>query len=188
MNVPCRATTRLALLALAPMVLGACTLVGGVQPPSGPAPMPEVERRAAEPGPAPEADTGNQSSAVRLAAGVVDLAMESIGTPYEWGGTDANGFDCSGLIQFAYGRFGIQLPRTSSRQLGAGTPVVPIADLLRPGDILGFSGTRGGRANHVGLYVGQGRFIHSSSSGVRVSTLRTPYWQDLIVAARRIVE
>lgn len=119
---------------------------------------------------------------------MVDVALESIGTPYEWGGTGANGFDCSGLIQFAYERFGIRLPRTSAGQIRSGFSVDPVPGRLHPGDILGFSDGRGGKTSHVGLYIGADEFIHSGSDGVRISTLRSPHWRERLVAARRIVE
>ena len=123
-----------------------------------------------------------------MALSVVETAFEAIGSPYQWGGTSANGFDCSGLIQYSYDRFGIDLPRISRDQLRAGSPVELRVQALVPGDILGFSAAVGGESTHVGLYVGDGQFIHSSTSGVRVSDLREPYWQQHFVAARRIVQ
>lgn len=172
--------SRLLLLAIVPMGLGACTMVGGgVRPEMRPAP--------AEMAPTPDADDGERA-ADGLTARVVEIALESIGTPYEWGGTDANGFDCSGLIQFAYGKFGIRLPRVSRDQIRSGSPVGPEPALLRPGDVLGFSSDASRRTSHVGLYIGGDEFIHSGSNGVRVSTLRNPYWQEHLVAARRIVD
>jgi cell wall-associated NlpC family hydrolase len=187
-----RLARRVALAAL-PFALGACTLVGGVQPAPSPVGMPE---RAPVAGPAPpmasasarSPDRAAASPADVVAAGVVDVALESIGSPYEWGGTDANGFDCSGLIQFAYGAYGIRVPRTSAAQMRAGQRVEPVPGLLRPGDVLGFSDGRSGKTSHVGLYIGGDDFIHSGSSGVRVSNLRNPYWRQTLVAARRIVE
>lgn len=186
-----RVGRRVALAAM-PFALGACTLAG-VQPAPAPVGVPEraplalpahATTAASARAPAPSAS----SAAELIAAGVVDLALESIGTPYEWGGTDANGFDCSGLIQFAYGKYGIRLPRTSAAQMRAGQRVEPVPGLLRPGDVLGFSDGRSGKTSHVGLYVGGDEFIHSSSSGVRVSNLRNPYWRQTLVAARRILE
>jgi cell wall-associated NlpC family hydrolase len=122
-----------------------------------------------------------------IATAVVETAFEAIGSPYKWGGTSANGFDCSGLIQYAYGQYGIDLPRISRHQLGRGTPVEVRVEALEPGDVLGFSAVVGGEPTHVGLYVGDGRFIHSGSSGVKVSDLREPYWQRHFMAARRMV-
>jgi cell wall-associated NlpC family hydrolase len=118
---------------------------------------------------------------------VVETALDAIGAPYQWGGTSANGFDCSGLIQYSYGRYGIALPRVSQDQLLRGSPVSLDRSALRPGDVLGFSQELGGKATHVGLYIGEGRFIHSSSTGVRISDLREPYWQRHLIAARRMV-
>jgi len=127
------------------------------------------------------------------AADVVRTALDAIGTPYQWGGTAENGFDCSGLIQYAYGRHGIRLPRTSHEQARAGLEVKKNLDELRPGDILLFSGAPGGGITHVGMYVGEHKFIHSSSSGVRLSFLDPEdpeggYWIPRWVGARRILE
>lgn len=126
-------------------------------------------------------------SANETAIAVVETAYAAIGTPYLWGGNGGNGFDCSGLIRYAYGEFGIHLPRISRDQLREGDPVDLRIESLRPGDVLGFSTVVGGEATHVGLYVGDGEFIHSSTSGVRISDLRTPYWQQHFMAARRMV-
>jgi cell wall-associated NlpC family hydrolase len=68
-----------------------------------------------------------------------------------------------------------------------GSEVERTVEALRPGDVLGFSAVIGGEATHVGLYVGDGEFIHSSTRGVRVSDLRDPYWQQHFIAARRMV-
>jgi cell wall-associated NlpC family hydrolase len=124
---------------------------------------------------------------VEITTGVVETALRAMGTPYQWGGTDANGFDCSGLIQFAYAQHGIQMPRVSREQLRSGRAVEPEMGILLPGDVLGFSGEAGGKASHVGLYLGQGDFIHSSPRGVVLSNLDNPYWRQHFIAARRIV-
>jgi NlpC/P60 family protein len=138
------------------------------------------------PPPAPPATiTGN-------AADVVQTAIESLGTPYIWGGTEDNGFDCSGLVQYAYGQHGIRLPRMSRDQARAGAEVPPVIDALRPGDVLLFSARPGGGVTHVGMYVGELKFIHSSTRGVKLSRLdpQDPeggYWLDRWVGARRII-
>ncbi|HXI33843.1 MAG TPA: NlpC/P60 family protein, partial [Gemmatimonadales bacterium] len=77
------------------------------------------------------------------AADVVHTALDALGTPYQWGGTAANGFDCSGLIQYAYGQHGVRLPRTSRDQAGVGSTITPVVEALQPGDILLFSATPG---------------------------------------------
>lgn len=130
----------------------------------------------------------------RLADSVIATATEVMGRPYEYGGTgdDGGGFDCSGLIQYAYARHGITLPRRSIEQAREGTKVDKSYEALRPGDVLTFS-NRGGPVTHVGLYVGEGKFIHSATRGVQMSVLSgdDPYgrwWYVRWVGVRRIVE
>ncbi|HXJ30383.1 MAG TPA: C40 family peptidase [Gemmatimonadales bacterium] len=124
---------------------------------------------------------------------VVETALDVLGSPYQWGGTADNGFDCSGLIQYAYARHGIRLPRTSRDQALAGNPVSMVVDSLLPGDILAFAGRVGGSVTHVGMYVGEGKFIHSSSTGVKLSRLDAndpegSYWIPKWIGARRLVQ
>ena len=130
----------------------------------------------------------------RLADAVIATATEVMGRPYEYGGTGdgGGGFDCSGLIQYAYGRHGITLPRRSVDQAREGTAIEKSYDALRPGDVLTFSNS-GGPVTHVGLYIGEGKFIHSATRGVQVSVLSgdDPYgrwWYVRWVGVRRIVE
>jgi cell wall-associated NlpC family hydrolase len=129
-----------------------------------------------------------------LLGDVVSTALEEMGQPYVWGGTGDGdgGFDCSGLIYFAYGKYGVRIPRTAQGQSEAGVPIRRDIDALIPGDILTFS-ENGDRVTHVGLYVGEGRFIHSASSGVRLSRLAQDdsygkYWLARWQGVRRIVE
>lgn len=127
------------------------------------------------------------------AADVVHTALDALGTPYKWGGTAANGFDCSGLIQYAYAQHGIRLPRMSRDQATAGNEVPPVVEALKPGDILLFSARPGGGVTHVGMYIGEQKFIHSSNSGVKLSRLEVhdpegTWWLARWVGARRIRE
>ena len=125
---------------------------------------------------------------------VVRVAEGEIGRRYRLGGRGdpGDGFDCSGLIQYAYARFGVTLPRRSADQARAGRAVDQRVDALRDGDILTFS-SGGGRVTHVGLYMGDGRFIHSASSGVQISRLSIEdpngrWWHRRWVGVRRVVE
>ena len=166
--------------------LGACTMVGAPEPAPARGPAPSV---VAAPTPAPRNTAGHAPTpATTVTSQVVSVALESIGTPYLWGGTGEDGFDCSGLIQYAYAQSGILLPRVSWAQILAGSPVPADPEMLRQGDVLGFSDGRSRSTDHVGLYIGGGDFIHSSSSGVRVSSLDNRYWETRLVAARRIVD
>ncbi len=133
-------------------------------------------------------------TAAALRRAVIASATDAMGRPYRYGGTgeDGAGFDCSGLIQYAYAEHGIELPRTSAEQAKEGRTVDRSLDALAPGDLLTFS-SRGGPVTHVGLYLGDGRFIHSATQGVQVSRLseEDPYgrwWFTRWVGARRIIE
>ena len=104
----------------------------------------------------------------------IKLASHFIGTPYEWGGASPGGFDCSGLLQYTWGKLGVNIPRTTYDQWKVGQPVAPNA--LRPGDAVFFKGSdsQGGLPGHVGMYIGGGRFIEAPHTGstVHISNLR----------------
>ncbi len=143
--------------------------------------------------PPPPVAGDSQTAPLTLADSVIATATEAMGRPYEYGGTGENGegFDCSGLIQYAYAKHGIVLPRRSTDQARQGTKVDRKLERLRPGDLLTFS-NRGGPVTHVGLYVGQSRFIHSATKGVQISTLSAvdPYgrwWYRRWVGVRRVI-
>jgi cell wall-associated NlpC family hydrolase len=105
----------------------------------------------------------NEASAV--AGGVVGAAMSKLGSPYSWGATGPDAFDCSGLMFWAYQQMGKSIPRTSSAQIAGGTPVS--RDQLQPGDIVGyFSGV-----SHVGMYIGDGKIVHASDYGIPVQVV-----------------
>jgi hypothetical protein len=136
-------------------------------------------------------DSGATPENARVAADVVRTAIGVMGTPYTWGGDDTNGYDCSGLIQYAYGQHGIILPRISRDQARMGRAVERRLEALRPGDILGFS-VEGDQITHVGLYVGEGEFIHSATGGVKLSSLSatdgdSAWWRRHWTVARRLL-
>jgi cell wall-associated NlpC family hydrolase len=173
----------------------------GDQPPAVPesplpeSPLPSRENPVTVPqDPQPEVEPGAFSppdETTRVLEAVVQTATRAMGTPYKWGGRGEGGFDCSGLIQHAYGEHGIPLPRRSVDQAKSGQPVERVVGALRPGDILTFS-TREGPVTHVGLYVGGDQFIHSASNGVQLSRFSNddPYgrwWWERWVGARRVL-
>jgi hypothetical protein len=92
---------------------------------------------------------------------VVALARQQLGRRYVFGGTTPRGFDCSGFTQYLARSFGINLPRTAAQQARVGQEIPRDRSLLRPGDLLTFG--RGGRVTHIGVYVGNGRYVHASS-------------------------
>lgn len=121
-------------------------------------------------------------------ADVVVHAIGFVGVPYRRGGESAeHGFDCSGFVQVAFQQsLGVSLPRSAAEQAHA-TSVINRSDLL-PGDLVFFN-TLGSRFSHVGIYVGEGRFIHSPRSGarVRLESMQTTYWNRRFTGARRVV-
>jgi len=115
---------------------------------------------------------------------VIATARRMLGTPYRYGGADPSGFDCSGLVSYAYRSVGISVPRTSGEQFRQSRPVA--TDKLRSGDLLFFR-LSPPKVSHVAIYDGGGRFIHAPSSGKQVSyaSLENPYWRKHLVAAGR---
>jgi len=116
---------------------------------------------------------------VPLGVRAVVYAKRFIGSPYSYGGSSPSGFDCSGFVRYVYERFGIELPHSSYADFGLGRRVSRAA--LRPGDLVFFSG-RG----HVGLYVGDGRFIHAPHSGTRVQISSLADYGSSYDGARRV--
>ncbi len=116
---------------------------------------------------------------------VIQNAMQYLGVPYVWGGTSPYGFDCSGYVQYVYANAGVSLPRTADVQYEVGTPIS--RGNLIPGDLVFFSTYTYG-ASHVGIYVGEGNFIHASSSrGVTISSLYDSYYSSVYIGARRVM-
>jgi len=115
----------------------------------------------------------------------VVYAREMLGKPYRYAGDTPAGFDCSGLVRYSYGRAGVSLPRDTQALRRYGVPVS--TRTLRVGDLLFFD-QEGKKASHVGMFLGDGRFIHAPSSGGRVRTdsLEAEFWKKHFVEARRI--
>jgi len=128
----------------------------------------------------------NDSSARQSIGGrIASTGVAYRGVPYVWGGASPRGFDCSGFVMYVYGKNGVQLPRTADVQFAAGRRVV--GSDVRPGDVLFFQTYERG-ASHCGIYLGQGQFVHASSSqGVMVSRVTEQYWRLRYLGARRFI-
>lgn len=117
------------------------------------------------------------------------LAEDYIGVPYRYGGRDPQkGFDCSGLTWYVYQRQGLKLPQTSRDQLKAGRKVNKAK--LSPGDLVFFRNVKSRRVDHVGIYVGQGRFVHAPGAGKKVERrdLSEKYYKSAYYSARRVAD
>jgi cell wall-associated NlpC family hydrolase len=126
---------------------------------------------------------GIVSRSTAIATSLTRSAMRFIGTPYVFGGTRTSGFDCSGYVQHVYAMLGIHLPRTADAQFDAGRRIAAI----KPGDLVFFH-TYAPGVSHVGIYLGNSKFIHSSSThGVAISSLHNAYWAPRYLGAKRVV-
>ena len=112
------------------------------------------------------------------------IAVREVGVPYRWGGASpAAGFDCSGLVYWAYGRLGIELPHSSYALYDQGRRVA--RSRMKAGDLLFFSGL-----GHVGIYIGRGRMVHAPHSGTRVQVVRlgSSSYGARLIGVRRVVK
>ena len=118
---------------------------------------------------------------------IAQYALQYVGCPYVYGGSSPSGFDCSGFTTYVMKHFGYSINRTASGQMDNGTSVSK--SQLQPGDLVFFnSGNSSKRATHVGIYTGNGQFVHASTSttGVIVSDLNSSYYSSTYVGARRL--
>lgn len=115
---------------------------------------------------------------------IIALAKQFIGVPYVFGGTTPSGFDCSGFLQYVFKQYGINIPRLADEQFLLGEAVR--TSQLLPGDLVFFSTYLPG-ASHCGFYVGDGKFLHASSSkGIRIDSLDNEYWKPKFLGGKKI--
>lgn len=165
-----------ALALLGSLVLGACATTRAV-----PRPYPGMPAAAGTT--QPSADAGG----VPARASAVATAESLLGAPYRSGGTEPDGFDCSGFVQYVFARAGLALPRSVREQWQAGTPIDRAN--IEAGDLVFFA--IGGReVSHVGIALDAGAFVHAPSTRgvVRVERLEAEYWSRRYAGARRVTE
>lgn len=116
---------------------------------------------------------------------IVSTAQQFMGVPYVFGGTTPSGFDCSGLLQYVFKLNGVNIPRLADEQYNLGKEVK--RSQLVAGDLVFFTTYTAG-VSHCGIYVGDGKFLHASSSrGVRIDSLDNEYWKPRFIGARKVV-
>jgi cell wall-associated NlpC family hydrolase len=177
-------------LLLAPLLAGGCASLPG-PPASEPLPLPEAPAAAVEFLPPQASPPSAQSLAVPGAGSDIAMrALAHVGVRYRYGGnTPETGFDCSGLVRWVFrDQSDIQLPRASRDMSLMAAPAVDAGSLVA-GDLVFFR-IDGRRVSHVGIYVGEGRFVHAPSRGgkVRVDRLDDRYWSRRYAGARRVLE
>ena len=127
--------------------------------------------------------------ATKQSSNVLSRAVNVLGTPYRWGGSSpSKGFDCSGLVKYAFNDVAaVDLPRTSNAMASGHGQKVERKD-LKPGDLLFFN-IKSRKVNHVAIYLGNDRFIHAPRRGkaVSIDTLKKPYWDNHYVVAKRVL-
>jgi murein DD-endopeptidase len=166
--MPARPSRAIALLAILAAVAAGC------------ATAPRESAHTSEAHPASRAERTTAPAGEALARDAIAL----LGAPYRFGGATPRGFDCSGLVFYVHDRAGVFVPRTALAQRRAAAPVT--FDALAPGDLVFFR-MRGGKVDHVGVFVGDGRFVHAPRSArpVSLERLDDPFYRSRLVAAGR---
>jgi cell wall-associated NlpC family hydrolase len=165
------------------LVTGSGCVSSGVTP--RPQPFPGAAPPS-EPTLSPESPPSTVPGAPTAADALVETALSFLGIPYVFGGEDPqSGFDCSGLVQFVFAQYSVDVPRTVGDQFRIGIPV-RLAD-LRAGDLVFFS-TTGPGPTHVGIAVSRDQFIHAPATNgvVRIEPVDSTYWHERFVGARRV--
>ena len=131
---------------------------------------------------------GQSKDVQALAEELVTLAMDYIGCPYRWGGCGPSSFDCSGFVCYVFEQFGYSLERVANDIYQENGKEVGLGD-LRVGDVVCFTNTYSTRAacSHVGIYIGDGQFVHASERGVKISQLDGDYYLDHFLCGKRIL-
>lgn len=126
-------------------------------------------------------------AATSVWTGPVEQALSLLGTPYRLGGTNRQGIDCSGLIGLVFRHEGFSVPRTAAEQFRIGSPVE--IDELRAGDLVFFANTYKRGISHVGLYIGDGKFIHAENRrrGVVITSINDTYYRSRFAGGRRLL-
>jgi cell wall-associated NlpC family hydrolase len=133
----------------------------------------------------PSGPSSIAKASAEKASRAADVAVSMVGKPYRYGGSTPRGFDCSGLVNYSYAQVGIKVSRETRTLRQQASPLRTTA--LRRGDLVFFD-QEGKKYSHVGIYLGDGRFVHAPSSGgkVRTDSLEAEYWSRHFVEARRI--
>lgn len=153
-------------------------------------PEPQAQPRTRQQQAQPQTRTARRSNApatpAAVAGSLLATAQNQLGVRYKWGGTSRSGFDCSGFVGYVYNQHGKKLPRTSREMSTTGAAVS--RSELQAGDLVFFRTRRSSRINHVGIYMGDGKFIHASSAGrkVEVDRLDSGYYSRQLAGARRV--
>jgi cell wall-associated NlpC family hydrolase len=176
---------RATLAAFATALVGCAHIRGSETLPSASEPLPLTEDGSIDMQPlALEPEAPDEVTAIDP---LIERALSALGTRYRYGGnTPESGFDCSGFVRWVFQDIASQLPRSAQALSEVEAPIIE-RNALQPGDVLFFRINRARTISHVGMYMGNGQFIHSPSRGgrVRIERLDNPYWRARLVKARR---